>query len=121
MKAERPGYSPGGWRTCRQVVRVCGVLAAGHMRSMWTTGKKKRTRGWGNHGSGSGSRSVGLWGGGTAAEKVKVFCGGRGVIASTPELYTAGKGRVEFFLCEFSVNRGSVGFSAARLGYGRFT
>lgn len=33
--------------------------------------KKKRTRGWGNHGSKSGFRGVGLWGG-TAADKVGV-------------------------------------------------
>jgi hypothetical protein len=32
----------------------------------------------GNHGSGSGSRSVGLWGGGTAAEEIgKLYCGER--------------------------------------------
>ncbi len=71
-------YARLGWRPSHRPASQTLALASpgqaktGRMPVFRVRIEKKRTRGWGNHGSGSGYRGVGLWGGEQPLKRIVV-------------------------------------------------
>ena len=70
--------------------------------------EKKRTRGWGNHGSGSGYRGVGLWGGEQPLKRIVCVRLVAGALApDTPNIHRRSAGVSNPFCAEFFSRTGS--------------